>query len=76
MVRNSANSRWWALGAISLSLLVVGLDSTVLTWAATVAEALDTVEAQLAAGSAPTAVMPVAARARELLETEVEEPAG
>jgi EmrB/QacA subfamily drug resistance transporter len=31
MVRNSANSRWWALGAISLSLLVVGLDSTVLT---------------------------------------------
>ena len=46
----------------------------VLAWAATVAEALDTVEAQLAAGSAPTAVMPVAARARELLETEVGNP--
>lgn len=45
----------------------------VLTWAGTVGAALDAVEGQLAAGAAPQAVMPVAARARELLEAEVED---
>jgi uncharacterized protein (TIGR00730 family) len=48
----------------------------VLAWATTVAQALDAVEAQLSAAAPPAAVMPVAARARELLEAEVEEPAG
>lgn len=46
----------------------------VLTWASTVDAALDAVERELSAGVAPEAVMPVAARARELLEAEVEQP--
>lgn len=42
------NRRWWALGAISLSLLVVGLDSTVLTVALpSVATALQATTGQL-----------------------------
>jgi uncharacterized protein (TIGR00730 family) len=45
----------------------------VLTWADSVGEALDAVEAELAADRRPVAVMPVA-RADELLEAEVDEP--
>jgi MFS transporter, DHA2 family, multidrug resistance protein len=33
MVRNSANSRWWAAGALALSGVVIGVDATVLTLA-------------------------------------------
>jgi MFS transporter, DHA2 family, multidrug resistance protein len=44
----SNTRRWWALGAISLSLLVVGLDSTVLTVALpSVATALSATNGQL-----------------------------
>ncbi len=44
----SSNRRWWALGAISLSLLVVGLDSTVLTVALpSIATSLDATNGQL-----------------------------
>jgi DHA2 family multidrug resistance protein-like MFS transporter len=42
---NSARARWWALGAISLSLLVVGLDTYVLS------TALPTLSAQLGAST-------------------------
>src|SRR5882724_5984631 len=33
MIKNSENRRWWALSALSLSVLVVGLDLTVLNLA-------------------------------------------
>jgi DHA2 family multidrug resistance protein-like MFS transporter len=43
-----SNRRWWALGAVSLSLLVVGLDSTVLSVALpSVATALHATNGQL-----------------------------